>query len=252
MRPDLKRTFLELKYSGAFAALALVLVTGLPAPAAAQAAPAVLYEFVENLDEVVLATGVRVSHWTAQGTAQLGTAFCPSATFTTNCTITAFGMDSLSLSTFSGTVWANIAVVANDDNVVDGPEGVRFTGQVTGNLTIFPMGTPPMVTPHLNKNKVAFGPTLPLIYVTGAKFFPDATPTIRTSPPSPLPMTGSTANLHSTFRLPFQVAKNGAHVKPERGKNAFYLADDGSLIKVDKQNEFALGFALLRAEIFFE
>ena len=243
MRLDLKCTFRELKYLGAFAALALVLVTGLPAPAAAAAPQAVLYEFVENLDEVVLfTTGVRESHWTAQGTAEHDTALCP---FPTTCTITAFGMDSINLSTGSGTVWANIAVVANDDNVVDGPEGVRFTGQVTGNITIFPM-----VTPHLHKHRVAFGPALYILHGTDGKFFPDAIPTIRTSPPSPLPTDGATANLTSTFRLPFQVAKNGAHVKPERGKNAFYLADDGSLIKVDKQTEFALGFALLRAEIF--
>lgn len=76
--------------------------------------------------------------------------------------------------------------------------------------------------------------------------------TLRTSPPSPLPSSGATANFDSTFRLPFKVSKTGVPEKPERGQNAYYLGDDGSLIGVHRQNEFALGFPLLRAEVFFK
>ncbi len=158
----------------------------------------------------------------------------------------------LALGTGDDTVWANVGAVVNSDNEVDAPEGVAFTGQITGKVTIFPSGGS-LVVPDLSKNKQASGPGVPLIYVTNGKFFPDpmGAPVIRTSPPSTLPSSGETATFNSTFRLPFKVAKDGAPAKPERGKNAYYRADDGSLIKVDKQDEFALGFPLLRAEVFF-
>jgi hypothetical protein len=74
--------------------------------------------------------------------------------------------------------------------------------------------------------------------------------TLRTSPPSPLPSSGATANFDSTFRLPFKVGKT--RVPEKRGQNAYYLGDDGSLIGVHRQNEFALEFPLLRAEVFFK
>jgi hypothetical protein len=69
-----------------------------------------------------------------------------------------------------------------------------------------------------------------------------------------LPSADATATFESTFRLPFNVVNVGetpTPVPPEKGRNAFYLGDDGNLIKVDKEDEFALGFPLLRGEVFF-
>jgi hypothetical protein len=239
----------KVKCVGVLASLALALVAGLPGLATAQ--QAVLYEIVENLDTVKFATtGIRVSHWTAQGTADAGSPFCPALPpGVPSCTITAFGRDEINLGTLTGAVWANIVAVVNGDNVVDAPEAAAFSGQITGNITVFPPDGSP-VEPDLGKKKSLLGPLLPLIYVTDGKFFPDTLPTIRTSP-ADLPAGTGSASFTSTFRLPFKVGKDGVPAKPERGKNAYYLADDGSLIKVDKQDEFALGFPLLRAEVFF-
>jgi hypothetical protein len=248
----------RLKCVGVLASLSLALMAGLPGRAIAQ--QATLYEIVENLDVVKLVTtGHRVSNWTAQGTAEAGSPFCPAALLppgVPSCTITAFGRDDIDLAALTtsfivGTVWANIVAVANLDNVVDAPEAAAFSGQITGDIIVLqPDGSLP-VEADLGKNKSVLGPSLPLIYVINGKFFPDASPTIRTSPPAKLPK-GSSSEFDSTFRLPFKVAKDGVLAKPERGQNAYYLGDDGSLIKVDQQDEFALGFPLLRAEVFFK
>ena len=241
-----------------FVSLWLVVVAGFPGIASAQ--DAVLYELVENLDTVkLLTTNHRVSHWTAQGSAQAGSPFCPAEVVpagVSSCTITAFGMDDINLSSLTtefvvGTVWANVVAVANLDNVVDGPEAATFSGQITGELIILqPNGAPP-VQPDLGKKKSLLGPALPLIYIVNGKFFPDAMPTVRTSPPDPPPLSGNTASFESTFRLPFAVTKDGTSAPAQHGKNAYYLGDDGSLIKVDKGDEYSQGFPLLRGEVFF-
>lgn len=231
-------------------------VAGFPGLAIAQ--QAVLYEIVENLDTVtLLTTNHRISNWTAQGTAEAGSPFCPLPPGAPSCTITAFGMDDIDVNDLSptfltGTVWANIVAVVNGDNEVDAAEVAFFSGQITGDITVFPPGGSPPVAPDLGKKKSVLGPSLPLIYVINGKFFPDGPPTIRTSPPAVPPGGIPGAEFASTFRLPFKVGENGALAKPERGKNAYYLGDDGSLIKVDKQDEFAQGFPLLRAEVFFD
>jgi len=105
--------------------------------------------------------------------------------------------------------------------------------------------------PELGKHKKALGPALFLIYITNGKFFPDQYATVRTSPPSVLPTVGATATFESTFRLPFNVTGSGKASAPQRGRAAFYLAADGSLIRLDRQNEFSQGFPLLRGEVFF-
>jgi hypothetical protein len=128
-------------HSGLRVVAAITLFTGLALsgakPVAAQ--QAVLYELVENVDlPELMATGVRVSYWTAQGTAQAGSPFCPAAALArlarkaTGCTVTAFGMDSINLATLAGTVWANLASVVNCDNSMDAAEGVVMTGQMQG------------------------------------------------------------------------------------------------------------------------
>jgi hypothetical protein len=249
------------KYLGLLASTFLTLAAALPGVATADQPEAILYEVIENLDTAALVTtGHRISFWTAQGTAQAGSPFCPLAVAAAlpgaaACTITAFGMDHIDLSRLEtsvvvGNVWANIVAVVNpvEDNPVDGPEAAAFSGQITGDIQIAPTTTLSSVTPELGKNKSLLGPALPLIYVTNGKFFADARPTVRTQPGDP-PM-GVPATFDATFRLPFKVTKMG-RVKPERGTNAYYLADNGSLIKVDRQDEFAMGFPLLRAEVFF-
>jgi hypothetical protein len=243
------------RYFGLLASLgAAFLVAGAAAPAAAQQAK--LYELVENLDTVALGTGHRISSWTAQGSAEAGSPFCPAAALpksVKSCTITAFGTDDIDLSTFTGNVWANIVAVANDpriDNVVDAPEVSTFSGQIIGDITIFlPDGG--MVQPDLGKQRSLLGPAIPLIYVRNGQFFKDDVPTVRESKPSMLPSGTPAARFDSTFRLPFAVA-NGKHQRTERGKVAYYLGDDGSLIKVDNRDESALGFPLLRADVFFK
>jgi hypothetical protein len=246
----------SLKQSRLLAPLTLALVAGVPGLAAAQQAK--LYEIVENLDVVEFQQSGgthRVSNWSAQGSADVGSPFCPPAVVppgVTSCTITAFGRDEINLTTFSGTVWANVVAVANLDNVVDGPEGGVFSGQITGNISFLPPAGGGPVQPDLGKKKSLLGPSVPLIYVTDGKFFADTFPVIRECLPSMLPTGKPTAKFGSTFRLPFIVDNNGKHETPQHGKNAFYLADDGSLIKVDRQEEFALDFPLLRAEVFFK
>ena len=250
-----------LKYLGLLMALSVAMMAGAPAASAQQA---VLYEIVENLDTItLLTTNQRVSYWTAQGTADVGSPFCPAglvARRVRSCTITAFGSDTIDLNVLAteyivGSVWANVVAVANDDNAVDAPEVATFSGQITGDIVIIPPGGTVPVVPHLGKKKILLGPALPLIYIINGKFFPDALPTVRTEPPSVVPTSGQTATFESTFRLPFNVVKTrgqSTYVKPQRGATAYYLGDNGKLIKVDKQDEFAQGFPLLRGEVFFD
>jgi hypothetical protein len=239
--------------SSTIASLAVCLVwILLPAPAPAATAPqAFLYEAVENLTQDLTATTPRLSHWAAQGSAVAGSPFCPNELIKklqkmklvsgtpTSCTITAFGHDEID-PTFTGTVEVpDFAVVINSDNVVDAPEGVVMTGGITGDLVIVPFG-PQGVTPDLNHKKAVLGPSVPLILVRHAVFTPN--PFFGVSP-GPSCFTG-------TFRLPFRVTSAGMRDKPVRDGQAFYLADDGSLIQVQPE-EFAFGFPMLRAEVTF-
>jgi hypothetical protein len=249
-----------MKCIGTLASLWMVLTMGFVPVASAQ--QAVLYEIVENLDTTALGFGHRVSYWTAQGTAQRGSPFCPSTLLPAgvgSCVITAFGTDDIDLAKLAtspdnvGTVWANVVAVANDgtiDNPVDAPEIAIYSGQITGTLGILPDASGPLA-PELGKHKKALGPALFLLYVTNGKFFPDQYPVVRTSAPSVMPTSGATATFESTFRLPFNVAKNGRASVPQRGRAAYYLGDDGGLIRIDRQNEYSQGFPLLRGEVFF-
>jgi len=232
----------------------LLLAAPPPWSAAASAAPkAFLYEVVENLTQDLDPTAgtSRLSHWAAQGTAVAGSPFCPNKLIKKlkemnlvsgspkSCTITAFGEDKINL-TLRGTVSVpDFAVVVNGDNVVDAPERVVMTGSVTGDLVVVPFG-PGGVTPDLNAKKAVLGPSVPLILVQNGVFTPDPFPGVKLEPSC---FTG-------TFRLPFQVTEAGTRTEPVRGGQAFYLADDGSLIEVQPE-EFAFGFPMLRAEVTF-
>jgi hypothetical protein len=234
--------------------LVCVVLAGSAPTGAAREAPdpqAFLYEVTENMTQDLTATTSRLSHWAGQGTAVVGSPFCPKELISKlqkmklvvgsprSCTITAFGQDEIA-PTFTGTVAVpDFAVVINTDNVVDAPERVVMTGSITGDLVIVPFG-PSGVTPDVNAKKATLGPSVPLILVQHGVFTPD-------------PFFGVSLKrscFTGTFRLPFQVTGAGTRSTPARGGQAFYLGDDGSLIKV-RSEEYAFGFPMLRAEVTF-
>lgn len=225
--------------------LALISLVGAGVASAQQA---VLYELVENMDVI---GGHRVSHWAAQGTARGGSAFCPGVLLTqlglpatTGCAITAFGMDDIRVDPGdplfgTGRVEADLAVVLNLDNVLDPAEAVVMTGRIVGDLWVVPWG-PFGVTPDLNARKATLGPSVPIIRLMGT-FTPNAI----------FGHTLPAARFTATFRLPFAVTSAGRPKTPVRDGQAFYLADGGQLVRVQK-NEYALGDPALRAEVNFE
>jgi hypothetical protein len=210
---------------------------------------AVLYEVMENLTQAPTATTPRVSHWAAQGTAVAGSPACPNELLAqllalhllsgipASCTITAFGSDAIEL-TGRGTVQVpDFATVINADNLVDGPEGVVMTATITGDLRVIPFD-PSGVIGELTAKKAMLGPSVPLIRVQGL-----FSPTLFGVPLTPSCFTG-------TFRLPFRVSSVGKPDKPVHGQRAFYLGDDGNLIRVPPE-AFAFGFPMLRVDVTF-
>jgi hypothetical protein len=204
-------------------------------PAAASAQSSVLYEVTENMyfydgagrlipPDLILGGLVspssRVADATLQGTASLGTPLCPSKLLVTNpkaktCTVTAAGMDNISLKTGKGTVRGTYAVVINLDNQTDAPEYVVQTGTFSGDmdLSMRPLGS-----------------------VKGT-FTPSGTI-------AGVPFTG-------TFRLPFNMDSRGKRDEPKRHKQAFYLADDGKSVIAVQTSELSLGMPLVRLELSF-
>ena len=204
-------------------------------PGSGEAPGATLYEVTENMyfydaDGVLIPPdkilgglampATRVADATLQGTAQLGTPLCPSALLLTNpraktCTVTAAGIDHISLLTGRGTVSGTYAVVLNIDNVSDAAEFVVQTGTFSGemDLSMRPLGlVKGTFTPTATNQKVGF---------------------------------------QGTFRLPFNVDSSGKKVEPRRGKAAFYLGNDGKTRIPVQQSELSLGMPLVRLEISF-
>jgi hypothetical protein len=188
-------------------------------------ADVVLYEVTEKMYLIDAAGNVvmdpaqavvRKADASLFGWARLGSLLCPSTVLLTNpwaktCSITADGIDSISLATGRGTVDGTFAVVVQDDNLTDAPEFVVMNGGFGGDmdLSIRPLG-------KIGGSFTAFGA-------------------------APVPFCG-------TFRLPFAVDW-GKKVNPRRGTASYYLADDGqSLISVQPR-ETALGMPLVRLEV---
>jgi hypothetical protein len=204
-------------------------------PGGSDAPAATLYEVTENMyfydangvlipPELILGglamPASRVADATLQGTATLGTPLCPSKLLITNpraktCTVTAAGMDNISLLTGRGTVSGTYAVVLNIDNPADAPEYVVQTGTFSGemDLSMRPLGT----------IKGTFTPTATALKV----------------------------GFSGTFRLPFNVDGSGRRLEPKRGKAAFYLADDGKTMIPVNHAELSLGVPLVRLELNF-
>lgn len=219
---------LSIRKTGSFAlltcALTLALLLGWSGLALAQGAK--LYELTENMAFVgPHGQGVinRIAIAALQGSAKVGTPLCPSGAVTNaqTCTVTAVGNDSVDVSTGLGKVWGTYAVVVQGDNQYDGPEFVLQTGSFSGDIDLSPA--------------VLAG--IPLGSITNGTFTIDG---VR----NPIRFSG-------TFRLPFALSPTGQHTTPQPGKNAYYLADNGMLIKVS-QDELSLGFPTVRFEVTFE
>lgn len=192
-------------------------------------AEAVLYEVTENMyliddqGNVVMPESAtrRQADASLFGWARVGNLLCPAAILVTNpraetCSVTADGIDNLSLLTGKGAVTGTYAVVVQDDNSVDAPEYVVMNGAFRGDmdLSIRPLG------------KVV-GTFTPAGAAQGVKFC-------------------------GTFRLPFSVGKTGKRELPRRNADAYYLADNGkSLIPVQKA-EMSLGMPTVRLELNFD
>ena len=154
------------------------------------------------------------------GWAKIGNLLCPATVLITNpraetCSVTADGVDNLSLVTGKGGVSGTYAVVVQDDNAIDAPEYVAMNGTFRGDmdLSMRPLG------------KVV-GTFSPAGSPVGVKFC-------------------------GTFRLPFSIGRAGKRELPKRNADAYYLADDGkSLIPVQK-SELSLGMATVRLELNF-
>lgn len=224
---------------------AVVMSMVLVAPTLAAAQQTALYELTENMsllceDGQTVFTGqncgprFRFATAQLQGQAAVDSRLCPPLVSVLSpgaktCTVTATGNDLVQLvldlvtgevlGAGLGTVWGTYAAVIQGDNAVDSPELVVQTGSFSGDIDL---------SPTVNG--------IPLGTITNGTFKIDSTE-------EEFSFTG-------TFRLPFAMSADGKKVKPVPGKDAFYLGDDGSLIKV-KQNERALGFPTVRFEVNF-
>jgi hypothetical protein len=191
-------------------------------------ADAVLYELTEKMylldgagNPVAPEQAVtRKADASLAGWARLGTPLCPYEQVTTNrkktvCSVTADGLDHISLLTGLGTVEGTFAVVVQDDNRKDGPEYVVMNGTFSGemDLSIRPLGK-----------------------VSGT--FVSNT-------------TGQVVPFCGTFRLPFALNYWGKRENPNWGSSVYYMANDGKSVFPVRHGEKALGMPLVRLELTF-
>jgi hypothetical protein len=187
---------------------------------------AVLYEVTEKMylldakGNVVMSPELAVTRKADAslfGWARLGSLLCPAKQLLTNpglsiCSVTADGIDNISLWTGKGAVDGTFAVVVQDDNKTDAPEYVVMNGTFAGSmdLSIRPLGK-----------------------VVG---------TFTASGGQPVPFCG-------TFRLPFALDRYGNRVDPTRWSTAYYLGDDGVDLMTVRDREKSLGMPTVRLEI---
>jgi hypothetical protein len=197
-------------------------------PADIPQADAVLYEVAETMYLVDQGGNVvgpvpsaigRKADAALYGWARVGNPLCPSEVLVTNpkadtCSVTAIGMDNLSLATFQGGVDGSFAVVVQDDNATDAAEYVVMNGIFKGamDLSARPLG------------KIA------------GTFRPGGSQT-------DVPFCG-------TFRLPFSVT-NGNRGEAARHQQAYYLADDFTTLIAVQRSELSLGMPTVRLELNF-
>jgi len=154
------------------------------------------------------------------GWARVGNPLCPSSALITDlglnaCSVTADGIDNISLWTGTGSVDGTFAVVVQDDNKTDAPEYVVMNGTFTGqmDLSIRPLG-------RITGTFTAGGGS------------------------SPVPFCGM-------FRLPFQVGTDGRRENPRRGNAAYYLHNDGQTLIPVQAAEKSIGMPTVRLELKF-
>ena len=190
---------------------------------------AVLYEVTEKMYLLDAAGNVvapeqavtRKAQASLMGWARLGSPLCPAAQMATNgvypttCSVTADGLDNISLTTGRGTVDGTFAVVVQDDNAVDAPEFVVMNGAFHGNMDLS---------------------MRPLGKVSG-NFTPSDT--------------GVAVPFCGTFRLPFAVASDGTRGNPWWGAKAYYLDDDGHSLLPVVGDEKSLRTPTVRLELKF-
>ena len=192
-------------------------------------AEAVLYEVTENmylLDDsgnVVFPEQAtrRQAEAALHGWARTGNLLCPFEALVTNqradtCTVTAAGVDDLSLTTGQGGVSGTFAVVVQDDNAADAPEYVAMNGGFRGDmdLSMRPLG------------KIA-GTFTPNGSAQAVKFC-------------------------GTIRLPFSISAKGKREMPRRNGSAYYLADDFTTLIPVQKAEMSLGQPTVRFELNFD
>jgi hypothetical protein len=116
-----------------------------PAPSPlAGSAQASFYEVTENMRLIARGRARRVATSALVGTAQIGTAFCPTALVRAVsataqiCNLNANGEDDISLTTGLGSFDAKLSVVVQGDNPVDPPEFVIGKLRASGQMNFAP------------------------------------------------------------------------------------------------------------------
>jgi hypothetical protein len=241
---------------------------------AAIAADATLYELSE---EMMVVDGHRKATASFQGIAELGTPLCPHALVSMlnlpvrSCTVTGVGSDDVdidpaSASLGTGRLQGTFAVVVNADNVVDAPEYVVMTGRFAGNMSL-------AAAAEFTGKKQTAGPATQRITLSDGTFIPEniagLSPeslaayvltngaSLDASAYDPAVIAGAVrslgigpASFTGVFRLPFAVSNGHKEKARKDGRDAYYLGDNDTLIKVRK-DEMALGYPTVRIEVTF-
>jgi hypothetical protein len=224
-----------------------------------------LYEVTENmsLDSLSKPT-LRSATASLQGTAKLGSALCPTDLVrllagldlvtrgNKPCTVTAIGSDKVDTTTGSGTVDGTFAVVVNLDNTTDAAEFVVMTGTFNGSMQVVidTSVNPPRQLPLINLNDGTFTPHDVLGVPIPAVGMICLEPTKKVKKFCLDPKDFAPASFTGVFRLPFMVDRFGWRQRAQLNREAFYLGDDGQLIKV-QPDERSLGVPTVRVEIDF-
>lgn len=224
-----------------------------------------LYEVTENmsLDSLSKPT-LRSATAALQGHANFGSPLCPAdlvrllaglGLLTRGdrpCTVTAIGSDAVDTTTGSGTLDGTFAVVVNLDNTTDAPEFVVMTGTFKGlmQVEVDTSVQPPRQLPLISLNDGTFTPTDVLGVPIPAVGMICLDPTKKSKKFCLDPKDFAPASFTGVFRLPFTVDRFGWRQRPRSNTEAFYLGDDGQLIKV-RPDERSLGFPTVRVEIDF-
>jgi hypothetical protein len=214
-------------------AVSLTLAVVAAAPAQAASNDAVFYELTENMS---VEGTTRIGNGSLMGDAKVGTPLCPDVLIkllidnhlipgSSPCNVVAYGEDRISLVDGSGTLSATVSVTVEMDNPVDAPEFVVMIGKLTGTMQIV-------------------DPDNRLIAMSGT-WNPES---VLGYPASALGL--GSATFTGKVRLPFVKDEIGKHRKPRRSERAYYLGDDGKLIRVHSKEE-SLGLATARFELDF-